>query len=106
MDNTIRNLSAGQYGAGFAGGNTTSAPYTGAGVLATISVVTAGTAALSIYDGTQVTGATLIYTSATNPAAGTLVTPNLPFSTGLVISGTTGAAGLYVSYLKDGVNGK
>ena len=99
------NNSGGQYNAAFAGGNTETLIYTGSGLVGNFVITAAGTAVVSIYDGTQSTGGTLIYTSITNDVTGTIKTINMPFTTGLVIKGTTGSATAAVGYFKSGVYG-
>lgn len=105
-DNVIRNTRGGQYASGvITGAATETLVFTGQGMLSTISFITVGTVAISIYDGTQSTGGALIYTSATNPSAGMLETP-LPFSTGICVKGTSTAShGVNVGYCKSGPNG-
>ena len=62
------------YRSGVITGNTTTETlvHTGAGRLNRINILTAGTASFNIYDGTQSTGGTLIFTSLTNDAVGTI----------------------------------
>jgi hypothetical protein len=99
-------VNAGQYNAAFTGGNVETAIYTsGPGVLNKFAITTAGTASLSIYDGTNSTAGTLIFTSLTNDALGVIKDCGLAFTTGLVVKGTTGAAGIAVFYSKAGANG-
>lgn len=104
-DNSLQQNSGGQYNANTSGGNGETALYSGAGRLCQVVIITAGTAAFSFYDGTQSTGGTLIYTSITNDTNGTIKTPNLPVSAGIVYKGTTGSAGVAITYNKGGVNG-
>lgn len=96
----------GQFNAAVTNGNSTTLVYTGAGALHKANILTAGTASFSIYDGTQTTGATLIFTSLTNDALGVGKDIQFPFNTGLLVVGTTGSAGIAVSYSKNGVNGE
>lgn len=105
-DQVLRQTRAGQYGSSaIAGANSETLVYTGAGAVATISFITVGTVAVSIYDGTQSTGGTLIYTSATNPSAGMLEIP-LPVANGIVVKGTSTAShGVFLGYNKSGPNG-
>jgi hypothetical protein len=88
----------GQYNSGFAGGNTSKQVLTGSGRLCRMYITTAGTASLSIYDGTSQTGTTLIFTSLTNDPLGTVKSLDLPVSTGIFVLGTTGAPGVCLSY--------
>lgn len=100
-DKSIPQNTGGQYVGQFTGGNVETLVYTGAGRLCKFSIITAGTASFSCYDGTQSTGGTLIYTSLTNDPLGTVKDVQLPITTGIVIKGTTGAAGVAVAYNKD-----
>lgn len=96
----------GQYGAIHTGGNVeTAINTTAAGRLCRVTIITAGTAANSIYDGTNSTAGTLIWTDITNRTVGQQVDLQIPIATGIVVKGTTGAAGLYVSYNKTGALG-
>jgi len=96
----------GQYGGLHTGGNVETAVFTsGGGRLCRVTIVTAGTAANSIYDGTNSTAGVLIWTDITNRTVGNQVDLQLPVTTGIVVKGTTGAAGVYVSYNKTGVYG-
>ena len=96
----------GQFNAAVTNGNSETLVYTGAGALHRFSILTAGTASFSIYDGTQSTGGTLIFTSLTNDAVGTVKDCQFPVNTGIVVKGTTGSAGIGVFYSKSGVNGE
>lgn len=78
----------------------------GAGRLNKLSIVTAGTAAFSIYDGTQSTGGILIYTSITNDPVGTVKTLDFPVANGITVKGTTGSAGMAVVYTGNGNQGQ
>ncbi len=71
---------------------------TTAGRLCRVTIITAGTAANSIYDGTNSTAGTLIWTDITNRTIGNQVDLQIPVAVGIVVKGTTGAAGLIVSY--------
>ena len=99
-DKSVPQNTGGQYGGAFTGGNVETLVYTGGGRLCKFAVLTAGTASFSVYDGTQSTGGTLIFTSLTNDALGTVKDVQLPITTGIVVKGTTGAAGIYVTYNK------
>lgn len=96
----------GQYGGQFTGGNVETLIYTGGGRLCRINIITAGTAVVSFYDGTQSTGGTLIYTTITNDATGTIKDVQIPIATGIVVKGTTGSAGVYVGYNKTSAYGQ
>lgn len=96
----------GQYLGQFTSGNVETLIYTGGGRLCKVVTITAGTAVASIYDGTQSTGGTLIYTSITNDVSGTVKTLDLPITTGIVVKGSTGTQGCVVSYNKEGAYGK
>lgn len=104
-DLSVPTNTGGQYTGQFTGGNVETLVYTGAGRLCRTTVITAGTAAYSIYDGTQSTGGTLVFTSITNDTNGTQKDVQIPIATGIVVKGTTGAAGLSVQYNKSGVYG-
>lgn len=95
----------GQYIGSFTGGNVETLVYTGSGRLCRITIITAGTAAFSMYDGTQSTGGVLLYTSITNDTNGTQKDLQFSITTGIVVKGTTGAAGLVVGYNKAGALG-
>lgn len=104
-DSTLQSNAGGQFSTAVAGANAETLVYTGAGRLNTISYITVGTVVVSIYDGTQSTGGTLIYTSATNPAAGSTQKLDWPIATGIVVKGTSTAShGLALAYGKSGVN--
>lgn len=106
-DKSVPQGVGGQYGGLHTGGDVETAVYTsGGGRLCRVTIVTAGTAANSIYDGTQSTGATLIWTDITNRTVGEQVDLQLPITTGIVVKGTTGAAGVYVTYNKTGALGE
>lgn len=99
-DASIPQNTGGQYGGAFTGGNVETLVYTGGGRACKFAITTAGTASFSLYDGTQSTGGTLIFTSLTNDPVGTVKDLQLPVSTGIVVKGTTGAAGIYLCYNK------
>jgi len=104
-DLVARDSKAGQYGTLITSATTETLVYTGAGLVCRFNVVTAGTASLSIYDGTQSTGGTLIFTSLTNDAVGTVKDVQFPVSTGIVVKGTTGVPSIALSYSKAGPSG-
>jgi hypothetical protein len=104
-DASIPQNTGGQYGTLYTGGNVETLIYTGSGRASKFAITTAGTASVSIYDGTQSTGGTLIFTSLTNDALGIIKDLQLPFTTGLVVKGTTGSAGGYITYNKTGAYG-
>lgn len=105
-DKSIQQSGGGQYSTAIAGAATETLVYTGAGRVSSISYITVGTVAVSVYDGTQSTGGTLIYTSATNPTPGTISVLDWPINTGICVKGTSTAShGVAVSYNKSGVNG-
>ena len=104
-DRSIPQNVGGQYNAIFTGGEASTLIYTGAGRLCKIHVITAGTAVVTIYDGTQSTGGTMIYKTITNDVTGTSKDIQIPVTTGIAIVGTTGSPGLCVCYNKDGVYG-
>lgn len=105
-DAVIQYSNGGQYSATVAGQNGETTVYTGAGRLCQVCVVTTGTVVTSVYDGTNSTTGTLIFTSATNSPTGTLVATDWPISTGIVVKGSsTACLGLALSYNKSGNNG-
>lgn len=105
-DKTVQSNSGGQFTTAVAGAASETLVYTGAGRVNALSFITVGTVAVSIYDGTQSTGGTLIYTSATNPTAGTTVKLDWPVATGICVKGTSTAShGVAVAYGKSGPNG-
>ncbi len=106
-DNVVPQTTGGQYSTLVAGAASETLVYTGTGRVCQISFATVGTQALSIYDGTQSTGGTLIYTAATNPTAGSApVSLQWPIAVGIVVKGTSTAShGLAISYNKAGIGG-
>lgn len=104
-DASIPQNLGGQYTGQFTSGNIETLIYTGAGRLCKIAIITAGTAMISVYDGTQSTGSTLIYSTITNDVTGTVKDVQLPIATGIVVKGTTGSGGCVVGYNKGGVYG-
>lgn len=104
-DASIPQNLGGQYIGQFTGGNVETLIYTGSGRLCRTTIITAGTAAYSIFDGTQSTGGTLVFTSITNDTNGTQKDLQIPITNGIVVKGTTGAAGLVVGYNKTGAYG-
>lgn len=106
-DRALQQSRGGQYNTYVAGANGETLVYTGAGRACRLLFSAVGTVAVSIYDGTQSTGGTLIYTSTTNPTVGIApVELDWPIQTGIVIKGTSTAShGVALCYSKDGVNG-
>ena len=104
-DASIPQNTGGQYLGQFTGGNVETLVYTGGGRLCKLAVLTSGTASVSVYDGTNSTTGTLIFTSLTNDPLGTVKDLQLPITTGIVVKGTTGAAGLSVTYNKTSAYG-
>ena len=104
-DASIPQNNGGQYTGQFTSGNVETLVYTGAGRLNKICIITAGTAVISFYDGTQSTSGTLIYSTITNDVTGTIKDVQLPITTGIVVKGTTGSGGCVVSYNKSGALG-
>lgn len=100
-DKSIPQNTGGQYNAAVTSGSSETLVYTGAGRLCKITIITAGTASISIYDGTQSTGGVLLYTSITNDVLGTIKDIQAPITTGIVVKGTTGGGGVCVTYNKD-----
>lgn len=105
-DLSVQSNAGGQYNFAMTANTTAeTAIYTGAGRVCKLFVTAAGTASLSIYDGTQSTGGTLIFTTLTNDALGTIKEVQCPVTTGIVLKGTTGSPGVCISYAKAGQNG-
>lgn len=106
-DLAIQMNNGGQYYGTFTGGNIETAIYTGGpGRLTQYCVITAGTATATFYDGTQSTGGTIIHlTNQTHTAGTTMFVTEIPFTTGLVVKGTTGSAAVTVMYNKQNSNG-
>ena len=110
-DNSLQQSRGGQYATHNAGGNIEVLVFTGQGRCQQFSILTAGTSSFNFYDGTQSTGGILLFTSLTNDPVGTIKQADIPFATGLVFKGTTGAAGVCTMYNKSpnsivtGVNG-
>lgn len=104
-DKSLSQNQGGQYSGVFTGGNVETLVYTGSGRLQRFAIITAGTASFSIYDGTQSTGGTLLFTSLTNDALGVVKDCQFPITNGIVVKGTTGAAGICTFYNKDSANG-
>jgi len=76
------------------------------GRLSRFVVTTTATAALEVYDhATATSGAALIYKTATNIAAGTIVELDLPLSLGAVALKANGSAAGTFSYIEDGQYG-
>ena len=110
-DNSLQQSKGGQYSTHNAGGNIEVLVYTGQGRLQQFAILTAGTTTFNFYDGTQSTGGILLFSSLTNDPIGTIKACDIPFATGLVFKGSTGAAGVNTMYnkaplnLTSGVNG-
>lgn len=106
-DRALQQSRGGQFSTFVAGAAGETLVYTGEGRLQRISLATVGTVAVSIYDGTQSTGGTLIYTSTTNPTVGIApVDLDWPINVGIVVKGTSTAShGIALAYNKSGVNG-
>lgn len=104
-DQALQYNDGGQFNAAIASLTTETLVYTGQGRLCRLNICAAGTASVSIYDGTQSTGGTLIFTSLANDALGVTKVINFPIATGILVKGTTGCPGIAVSYNKSGVGG-
>ncbi len=102
----LQNNNGGQFNAAVSSVTTETLVYTGNGIINRISITAAGTASVSIYDGTQSTGGTLIFTSLTNDALGVVKELQFPVANGILIKGTTGCPGLGIFYSKGGANGQ
>lgn len=97
-DQCIPRPDYGYYAGTFTGGNVETLVYTGSGRVCNLAVTTAGTAVMSIYDGTQSTGGVLIYTSITNSVTGATAILGIPVSAGIVVKGTTGTQAVCLTY--------
>ena len=100
-DRSIPQNTGGQYTGIFTGGNVETAITTSAGRLCKIIILTAGTTITSIYDGPNSTAGTLINATITNDVTGTIKDVQIPITTGIVVKGTTGSAGMGIQYNKD-----
>ena len=87
------------------GAATTGATTALGGILNRIVFATAGTASATIYDGTNQTAGTLIYTSKTNPVAGEVVEVQIPITTQLFVLSAAGSPALCLTYSGAGING-
>jgi hypothetical protein len=101
-DQSIPTTRGGAYATLFAGTATEACAYTGAGRLCKLITITAGTSVVSVYDGTQSTGGTLVYTSITNDVSGTVKELDIPIVTGITLKGATNTGGFLVTYNKTG----
>lgn len=98
-DKSVPQNTGGQYTAG-ASTTAETAVYTGGGRVCKVVIVTAGTSTYQLYDGTQSTGGVLIFTDITNRTVGQVVDLQVPVTTGIVYKGTTGSAGVLITYNK------
>lgn len=111
MSMEIQSNNGGQFMQFFAGGNTTASNTAAAGgrlCKVAISNFATGTAAVTIYDGTNQTAGSLVYTISATAASASTGAPldlQFPISTGIFILGTTGSPALAISYNKSGPNG-
>lgn len=103
-DKSIPQNTGGQY-ALTASTTTETAIYTGGGRVCQVVILTAGTAANSLYDGTNSTTGKLIWTDITNRTVGQVVSLQIPVDTGIVVKGTTGSGGVLVTFNKTDVSG-
>jgi hypothetical protein len=69
-----------------------------AGYLKSFVVTTTASAALSFYDNASAASGTVLYTTASNIAAGTVVVLDMPFANGLTVSQATGSMAATIAY--------
>lgn len=69
-----------------------------AGYLKSFVVTTTASAALSFYDNASAASGTVLYTTAANIAAGTVVVLDMPFANGLTVSQASGTMAATISY--------
>lgn len=69
-----------------------------AGYLKSFVVTTTATAALSFYDNATTNSGTVLYTTASNIAAGTIIVLDMPFANGLTVSQASGSMGATIAY--------
>lgn len=70
-----------------------------AGYLKAFVVTTTATAAMSFYDNASAASGTVLYTTASNIAAGTIVVLDMPFTNGLTVSQASGSAAVTIAYI-------
>jgi hypothetical protein len=70
-----------------------------AGYLKAFMVTTTASAALTFYDNASAASGTALYVTASNIAAGTLVTVDMPFSNGLTVSQASGTMAATIAYI-------
>ena len=69
-----------------------------AGYLKSFVVTTTASAACSLYDNATTNSGTILYTTASNIAAGTIVVLDMPFANGLTISQASGSMAATIAY--------
>ncbi len=69
-----------------------------AGYLKLFVVTTTATAAMSFYDNASAASGTVLYTTAANIAAGTIIVLDMPFLNGLTLSQASGSAAVTIAY--------
>lgn len=83
-----------------AGTGTTPATVKGtAGYLKGFVVTTTATAAMTFYDNASAASGTVLYTTSSSIAAGTIVTLDMPFLNGLTLSQASGSAAVTIAYI-------
>lgn len=106
----IQSTNGGQYRQTFAGGNVTGSNTTAAGGrLNKVIIAASGTAAVTIYDGTNQTAGSVLYTINATAASSSAPSPidlQVPIVTGIFVLGTTGSPALVLSYEAAGPNGR
>ncbi len=69
------------------------------GYLKGFVVTTTASAAMSFYDNASAASGTVLYTTASNIAAGTIVVLDMPFANGLTLSQASGSAAVTIAYI-------
>lgn len=69
-----------------------------AGYLKSFVVTTTASAALSFYDNATTNSGTVLYTTASNIAAGTIIVLDMPFANGLTVSQASGSMAATIAY--------
>lgn len=70
-----------------------------AGYLKCFVVTTTATAAMSFYDNASAASGTVLYTTSSTIAAGTIVVLDMPFANGLTVSQASGSAAVTIAYI-------
>lgn len=70
-----------------------------AGYLKCFVVTTTATAAMTFYDNASAASGTVLYTTASTIAAGTIIVLDMPFANGLTLSQASGTAAVTIAYI-------